>query len=50
MYLDTILLEKGVIAFFFDEFMSSWTAWLGCIFVASLIFIEKAVVDAYKLL
>lgn len=50
VYLDTILLTKGVIAFFFDEYMSSWTAWLGCLFVASLILIEKAVMDAFILL
>ena len=49
VYLDSIIMQKGVIAFFFDEFWSSWTAWLGCLFVASLIYLEKAVKDAIYL-
>ena len=50
VYLDSIFLPQGVIAFFFDEYWSSWTAWLGCVFIASLIYLEKAVIDAISLL
>ena len=50
VYLDSIFLPEGVIAFFFDEYWSSWTAWLGCLLVASLIYLEKAVLDAIRLL
>ena len=50
VYLDSIFLPEGVIAYFFDEYWSSWTAWLGCMLVASLIYLEKAVLDAMKLL
>ncbi len=49
LYLDSILLTKGVVAYFWDEFTSSWTAWLGCIFIASLLVIEKALMDAYAM-
>ena len=48
VYLDSIWLTKGVIAYFMEEFTSSWTAWLGCCLIASLIFIEKASIDAIK--
>ena len=50
LYLDSIILTKGPIAYFFDEFMSSWTAWLGCILIACLLVVEKAILDAYDLM
>jgi hypothetical protein len=46
VYLDSIILETGVIAHFSDEFYSSWTAWLGCVLVGSVIFIEWGAVKA----
>ena len=50
LYLDTIIFTKGVVAYFYDEFMSSSTAWLGCLLVGSSIFIEKAFIDTLKIL
>ena len=49
VYLDSIMLTNGVIAYFFDEFLASWTAWLGVIFIAASLFIENAIVDSYTL-
>ena len=49
VYLDSIMLTSGVIAYFFDEFLASWTAWLGVFLVASILYIEGAVVDGYGL-
>ena len=46
VYLDSIILETGVIAHFSDEFYSSWTAWLGSLLVGSIIFIEWGAVKA----
>ena len=48
--MDSIILTKGVIAYFFDEFLSSTTAWLGVIFIGASIFVEKAVVDGVDIL
>jgi len=42
VYFDSELHTTGEIAHFFDEYLSSWTAWLGVILVASLVIIEKA--------
>jgi len=50
VYLDSIILETGVIAHFSDEFYSSWTAWLGSLLVASIIFIEWGAVKAVQYL
>ena len=50
VYTISRVLNMSVIAHFFDEFFSSWTAWLGCLFVASIIYLEKALVDGIKLL
>ena len=50
MYLDTIVFPTGVIGYFSDEFYSSWTAWLGAVLMASLIFIEKKGLQAYELI
>ena len=50
LYLDSILFTNGVIAYFFDEWLSSTTAWLGVILIASFIFVEKATVDAVNLI
>lgn len=41
IYLESIILTKTVIAYFMDEFMSSSTAWLGCLLVAASVYIEK---------
>lgn len=49
VYIDSIMLTYGEIAYFFDEYCSSWTAWLGCFFIGCLLFIEKNVLDAWKL-
>jgi len=49
VYLDSIMLTQGQIAYFFDEYMSSWTAWLGVLLVGSLLLIEKAVLDAWRM-
>ena len=49
-YADSKILDTGVIAHFYDEFMSSKTAWLGVLLVGSLIFIEKACLDMAQLL
>jgi len=45
VYLDSILL-KGPIMYFFDEYWSSKTAWLGVLFVVGILFIEKACNEA----
>ena len=50
MYLDTIVFPTGVIGYFSDEFYSSWTAWLGAVLIASIIFIEKKGCQAYELI
>ena len=50
LYLDSELHKKGEIAHFFDEYMSSWTAWLGVVLVACLLVIEQAVINAFKML
>ena len=44
-YADSLIMNHGEIAYFYDEFMSSKTAWLGVLLVGCLIFIEKALVD-----
>ena len=49
VYLDSILLSHGVIAYFFDEFLASWTAWLGVLLVGAVLFVEGAVIDSYGL-
>ena len=46
LYLDSVLLTTGAIAFFFDEYFSSWTAWLGVLLMASILLIEKGCADA----
>ena len=48
VYLDSIILTQSAIAYFFDEFMSSVNAWLGCVLVASTIYIEKYFVHICK--
>jgi len=50
LFLDSILIKTGVIAYFFDELMSSWTAWLGCLLVGSIIIIEKAFINMVTML
>ena len=47
VYLDSVLLTTKEIAYFFDEYLSSWTAWLGVLLVGSMLFVEKGLVDAY---
>jgi len=49
VYIDSIMLNTGEIAYFFDEYLSSWTAWLGCFLVGMLLFLEKALIDAWKI-
>ena len=44
------MLTNGVIAYFYDEFMSSWTAWLGVILICSTIVIEKSFFDMLSLI
>ena len=48
VYIDSILLTKSAIAYFFDEFMSSVTGWLGCVLVGATIYIEKYAEYIYK--
>ena len=50
LYLDTIILTRSDIAYFFDEFWSSWTAWLGFALLGCLVYVEKAVYDAIKII
>ena len=47
LYMDSILLTTGEIAYFFDEYLSSWTAWLGVLLIGSLLIIEKGLTDAW---
>ena len=49
VYLDSVTLTQGEIAYFWDEFTSSWTAWVGCFLVGSSIIIEKACMDALQI-
>ena len=49
VYWDSILLTNGVIAYFYDEWMSSWTAWLGVLFICTGLFVEKAITDSISL-
>lgn len=49
LYLDSVMFTNAI-SYFFDEFFSSWTAWLGCFFVLSTMFIEKACLDAWSIL
>ena len=46
LYFDTILIPTGTVGYFFDEYWSSWTAWLGFFLISCIIFLEKAVYDA----
>ena len=48
-YLDSIVFTRGPIAYFFDEYFASWTAWLGCLFLVLFFYTEKAVVDAFNI-
>ena len=48
LWLDSVILT-GPISHFFDEFMGSWTAWLGVLFIGSALFVEKATLDAIAL-
>jgi len=50
VYVDTIMFPTGVIAYFSDEFYSSWTAWLGCFLLASLSYIENKCIQVYSIL
>lgn len=50
LYLDSVIFVYGPVAYIYDELMSSWTAWLGCLFAASTIFIEKSAYDAVMLI
>jgi len=43
-------MTKSVVAYFMDEYLSSKAAWLGCLLVASTVFIEKALYDMIDLL
>ena len=44
------MLTRGEVAYFFDEFWSSWTAWLGLILLSCSVFIEKSASDAIQIL
>ena len=50
VYLDSIFLTNGVIAYFFDEFLASWTALLGVIFIGVGLFIENSLINSYTIL
>jgi len=41
VYLDSILMVQGDIAYFSEEFYSSRTAWLGCLLLALLVYVEQ---------
>ena len=49
LYMDSVILTSGPIAYFFDEWFASWTAWLGVLLVACSLYIENAAVDSYKI-
>jgi len=50
LYIDTIFFTKGVIAYFSDEFYSSWTAWLGCALLVFWLYVENRVIEVFDLL
>ena len=50
LYIDSVFFTTGVIAYFFDEFMSSATAWLGCLLLASTVFLEREVMIMINIL
>ena len=50
LYLESKILTKSVVAYLMDEYFSSNVAWLGCLLVASTIFIEKALFDMIDLM
>ena len=50
VWLDSILLTNGAIAYFYDEFMSSWTAWLGVFLIGCTVLVEKTVWDIYSII
>ena len=43
-------MTNGAIAYFYDEYMSSWTAWLGVFLVACTVLVEKSVWDVYSII
>ena len=49
LYMDSVILTAGPIAYFFDEWFASWTAWLGVLLVACSLYVENAAVDSYKI-
>lgn len=50
VYFDSIYLTQGVIAYFSEEFYSSGSAWLGCLFIGLMVFVEGVCLNAYKLI
>ena len=46
LYMDSIMLTTGPIAYFLDEYFSSMTAWLGVLLMAAILLIEKGCADA----
>lgn len=50
IYFDSVWLTQGVIAYFSEEYYSSGTAWLGCLFVGLMVFVEGTCLNAYKLI
>ena len=50
VWLDSVLLKYGPIAYFWDEFMSSRAAWLGVFLVGAFLLIENSIVDMLGIL
>ena len=50
VWLDSVLLKYGPIAYFWDEFMSSRAAWLGVLLVGAFLLIENSVLDMLNML
>jgi len=48
LYMDSVILVSPI-SYFYDEFMGSWTAWLGVLFIGASLFVEKATLDAIAL-
>ena len=48
LYLDSTILTSDI-SYFFGEWLGSTTAWLGCLLIFGLVFIEKASVDALRM-
>ena len=49
VYLDSIMLTTGVIAYFMEEWFSSSSAWLSCVLIVFLVYLEWGLLKLIRL-